>query len=99
MVVVAKEILEMIEAVDPGDSAKLNEIDARVKRYLSNGVWNQTYYEKKLKDGRWFPEPQYTRSRDALKAIRPEGWQFRMVHDFGTTLHPRKTNRNWLVEF
>jgi len=27
--------------------------------------------------------PEYTRSRDALKSIRPEGWQYNMAHDGG----------------
>ena len=57
-----QEILKLIEEVDPKDTAKLDEIDARVYEFLD------------------FPDsnigcPEYTRSRDALKAIRPEGWR------------------------
>jgi hypothetical protein len=61
-----EQILKMIEAVDPSDTAKMDEIDAMVFRYVT-------------KDNRsWvgLPKPKYTRSRDALKAIRPEGFYF-----------------------
>lgn len=88
------ELLKMIETVDPSDTAKLDEIDARVHEYLGfqwhgDGV----SVEHKLWAGHWgfdsvkepslcncetqkdfAPEPkEYTRSRDALKAIRPDG--------------------------
>lgn len=55
----AKNILSLIESVDPSDTAKLDEIDRAVDNYLSN---SGSVLSK-----------QYTRSRDALKAIRPEG--------------------------
>jgi hypothetical protein len=84
----AQELLRLIEAVDPRDTAKLDEIDARVDLYLDapemefcglsvRGI----YYRYKGKD-------QYersvdlnsvakvTRSRDALKAIRPDGYEW-----------------------
>lgn len=62
----AAEILKMIETVDPADTAKLDEIDARVLEYINaNGIIH-----------RWSSRLKYTRSRDALKAIRPEGWTY-----------------------
>lgn len=85
----ADEILRMIEAVDPADSAKLDEIDARVFCFLPtpNGLPPMKFV-RMFGDGYCFsaipaggreapyalPNPRYTRSRDALKAIRPEGW-------------------------
>ena len=84
----AQEILKMIEEVDPADTAKLDEIDARAWAYLNligdftitfsgcsvyyrhNG-WNK---EARTILHHSFEHDQYTRSRDALKAIRPEGW-------------------------
>jgi len=74
----AQKILGMIESVDPGDEKTLDEIDNAVLRYL---------YIQDIKE--YAPPcivemievtPQhFTRSRDALKAIRPEGcllWVF-----------------------
>lgn len=79
----AADILEMIKAVDPSDTAKLDEIDARVAWYrepLAGYTLRQINGElRAVKDGQYAMKvrpPQYTRSRDALKAIRPEGWQF-----------------------
>lgn len=83
----AHEILKMIEAVDPDDTAKLDEIDARAwcfrhgHSYLGENAGSDfpvMYghiggYDTAAK--RW-TIPQVTRSRDALKAIRPEGWFF-----------------------
>lgn len=69
----------MIEEVDPADTAKLDEIDARVKRWIGwdcgGGEWSQGFFNEKYKSG-WRPEYKYTRSRDALKVIRPDGWLF-----------------------
>ena len=77
----AKKILELIESVDPSDVAALDEIDARVWIYLNqkdagvmrflNGTETQNieYVKRLIRHG-----CAYTRSRDALKAIRPEGW-------------------------
>lgn len=58
-----KEILKMIEEVDPSDTAKLDEIDARVWCCLMGCRFESMNHP-------------YTRSRDALKAIRPEGWRW-----------------------
>lgn len=80
----ADEILIMIENVSPDDSDKLDEIDARVDCYLNNFEFARIALEDfiYIKDdefecGRPFTTiTKYTRSRDALKAIRPEGWMF-----------------------
>lgn len=55
----AETILKMIETVDQTDRDRLDEIDQAVCDYLG-------------KIGR--PLPRYTRSRDALKEIRPQGF-------------------------
>ena len=79
------ELLKFIESVDPLDLDALNEIDSRVWCFLHGG-----HIEKARGSGRriivtknaagnesvidsWDIN-QYTRSRDALKSIRPEGW-------------------------
>ena len=71
----AAKILEMIEKVAEikaeaeaeGEprilSEFLDEIDEAVAKYEAPNDWMF-----------WPSMPQYTRSRDALKAIRPEGW-------------------------
>ncbi|MDP9196108.1 MAG: hypothetical protein M3O22_04975 [Pseudomonadota bacterium] len=66
----AQKILDLIEAVDPEDTEKLDEIDRLVREYVN------------LLD-EWPPEfPEYTRSRNALKAIRPEGyWPIKLFKD------------------
>jgi hypothetical protein len=65
----AQNILNMIESVDPSDTVKLEEIDARVQRYVDG----QSSVELA---GLECPDPQYTRSRDALKAIRSKMWRY-----------------------
>lgn len=79
----AQEILKLIEEVDPSDTAKLDEIDARVWCYV-----NKITFVKMAGVGTFYQELPYgvrqhcpidypyTRSRDALKAIRPEGFTF-----------------------
>lgn len=63
----AQEILKMIEEVDPSDETKMDEIDLSVAKYLKqHKIWIGIV----------------TRSRDALKAIRPDGW-FGMIRFFG----------------
>ena len=59
-------ILKMIEEVDPADTDKLDEIDVLVYEYISDIGYRPSTS---------FP---YTRSRDALKAIRPEGWYIKL---------------------
>lgn len=97
----AKKILELIESVDPADSAALDEIDVLshifAKNWECDGVVNIKandrgsggidYY---LKDNNHAFGGQnlhlklkYTRSRDALKSIRPEGFwcEFKKADD------------------
>ena len=83
-----EEILRVIESVDPSDTAKLDEIDARVDSYISKRPFNAYDSETGLYetiDGQeaceWAPA-NYTRSRDALKAIRPEGWIINVHNDY-----------------
>jgi len=75
-----KSILKMIETVDPADTAKLDEIDARVAEYTQDRDCEDPHifqdYLDFLKHG--FDVPFFTRSRDALKAIRPKGWNYRI---------------------
>ncbi len=65
----AAEILKLIETVDPADSAGMDEIDAAVADYL----------------GLRYAPVEYTRSRDALKAVRPEGWYVGGIYDANAT--------------
>jgi len=97
-----KQILKLIESVDPKDNATLDEIDARVYCYcgaslsplsfksISDGRYRVKYLESSYKssmDGQWISHgeedlcdlPNYTRSRDSLKEIRPEGLAFSVV--------------------
>ncbi|GAB3282945.1 hypothetical protein GCM10027347_59580 [Larkinella harenae] len=81
----AAEILKLIETVDPDDTAKLDEIDAAVAKYLGSTVM---YFGDSAGNQEWVTVEyniygvvtdyeavkRYTRSRDMLKAIRPEGW-------------------------
>lgn len=87
-----EQILKMIEQVDPIDTAKLDEIDARVFGYvnsldLSKSVTITPYsedaepYERTNFEWAKKNAPSYTRSRDALKAIRPKGWVWEMATD------------------
>src|SRR6185503_4501272 len=76
----AQEILRMIEEVSPDDTAKLDEIDWRTDCYLRNTeypfkAW-QICAEPNPESEYDNARPLYTRSRDALKAIRPVGWMF-----------------------
>lgn len=67
----ADTILKMIEAVDPTDTAKLDAINARFFE------WSRLHSNK----GNW----DVTRSRDALKAIRPYGWRFEVMSGIAGT--------------
>lgn len=82
------ELLKMIESVSPNDTAKLDEIDARVWCWLNPNEIAMYYHtaEAYLKGiditrrggekGLSIRHKQYTRNRGALKAIRPEGSTF-----------------------
>lgn len=86
----AEEILRLIETVDPSDAAKLDEIDARVWCYLHDvnflsigkTDWGSTRFQFSCKchdekqEELLLSSYYVTRSRDALKTIRPEGWFF-----------------------
>lgn len=77
-------ILKMIEEVDPKDTAKLDEIDGRVFCYIKEldplmkmpSVWPYPMWKDPTAQ-----RVDYTRSRDALKAIRPEGWFYNIGHN------------------
>ncbi len=100
-----EDILKMIETVDPNDTAKLDEIDTRVWCYLKGYEYihgGQITNAHKRADI-WIKHDnqfggcnvcfptwiKYTRSRDALKEIRPEGW----------THCIRNRGECWVVEF
>ncbi len=73
-----EEILKMIEAVDPSDTAKLDEIDARVYVYVwgtsTSCEFGVCHWLIGSGAGDLFAADEFTRSRDALKTIRPAGW-------------------------
>lgn len=72
-------ILNMIENVNPDDTEKLDEIDARVLCYVNNSNPNGEAWLGDEKTTVWRANlfigkcNIYTRSRDALKSIRPDG--------------------------
>lgn len=83
----AQNILDMIETVNPNNTNALDEIDARVWCWLNNWTFSfigsrkepYGFIAKQDHDGpvcEDVPKAQYTRSRDALKSIRPEGWHY-----------------------
>lgn len=81
----AQAILKMIEEVDPADTAALDEIDARVWCFVqkidteyeySDGRFVSYHQPLHAAEGEYWSAhdfPEYTRSRDALKATRPDG--------------------------
>lgn len=91
-----QSILKLIEAVSPDDLAMLDEIDARVWCWLPQH--NCEFLE--YKDGAFWCNPRatnlpfwksvvkYTRSRDALKAIRPDKglWKITVHFDHGKNI-------------
>lgn len=78
----AAGILTMIEQVDPSDNDALDGIDARVWCFIHQEKYGE-YFRMDDKGRIWVTSKQlmiqdnwsYTRSRDALKGIRPEGWK------------------------
>ena len=75
----AKQILEMIENVDPSDTAKMDEIDEAVFQWRLDLGFTEHFSPSTGK------ARKYTRSRDALKAIRPEGYHVEIIiHDWGS---------------
>ena len=85
----AKKILELIESVDPADSAALDEIDARVWCFKKGLLFQRQWKSKNMgncvkgydSEHVELCVPKYTRSRDALKAIRPEGCTI-LIHGY-----------------
>jgi hypothetical protein len=81
----------MIETVDPADTAKLDEIDARFLCYFTGCAFisREENIVTCQKSGYTYKETlpltayEYTRCRSALKTIRPKGWRF-WVHSDGT---------------
>lgn len=79
-----EHILRMIESVDPADTETLDQIDVLVTEYATpnhfpvDGNGNPCTWEQQkaflIRNG-VNPAFPFTRSRDALKAIRPEGWE------------------------
>jgi hypothetical protein len=87
----AETILKMIESVDTADSAKLDEIDMAVEQFIQQKKLQFRFrdrgdlvpafsYAYDDGHGNWMQVigTAYTRSRDALKEIRPEGWEISM---------------------
>lgn len=67
------ELLTLIENVDPTDTAAMDDIDRKTHIYVRKLKFYKGETLNKRQHGSW---PTYTRSRDALKSIRPEGWVF-----------------------
>jgi hypothetical protein len=86
------KILILIETVDPFDSAAMDEIDARVHSFRHGLLFmgmSETgtgfIYCRGRAYGFLETPNQYTRSRDALKAIRPAEWFPHLIKNpFGT---------------
>lgn len=81
----AQTILKMIEEVDPADSDKLDEIDARVWFFIHHPNVDLSQYKNLAQalhdiEREYKITPfacgikRYTRSRDALKGIRPDDY-------------------------
>lgn len=74
----AQEILRLIETVDPSDTAKLDEIDARVAFFVQGFKWGDDHAVARFLLN---PYPKYTRDRNALKEIRPEDGYLKVERD------------------
>ena len=69
-----EKLLNMIKNVDPADGAALDEIDVLVFKYLGD-KWGNLWVTM-ANESIVYSIAKYTRSRDALKAIRPAGWGY-----------------------
>jgi len=76
----ARKILEMIENVAVDDVAALDEIDLVVWEYRHKAAYPETWFGP-VGDMKPLYPPKVTRSRDALKAIRPEGYTLRLHYE------------------
>lgn len=96
----AVKILQLIESVDVNDTETLDEIDARVacyehgKEYVSHSINGVNNIDIITTDNRLLGFPRYTRSRDALKQIRPEGWHYHTVASRAEYKRSAMTNDN-----
>lgn len=90
------ELLRLIETANPKNIEELDEIDALVwcwlhnERYISHTGHSRITFEPRsipcTATIYGFARPKYTRSRDALKAIRPDGWSFEIKGKAGDTV-------------
>lgn len=109
----AEKLLKMIEEVDPADTDMLDEIDARAycffKRYTFLGIdednWKFNFIDFSIRDeegseyGAALEEEEwYTRSRDALKKARPEGWHIQGSQGVGRYVD-RKGDSYWSIPY
>lgn len=74
----AQTILKMIEEVDPADTERLFEIDKAVALYLYPECAEMISCAIRHEVAR------FCTSRDALKAIRPDGWTLTVIGDDGS---------------
>lgn len=90
----AQTILKMIEEVSPDDTEKMDEIDARVWCFVNLRDPESDCWIGGEKKNQWqaaymyHDSMEYTRSRDALKAIRPDGWEFQADVRFACDIKP-----------
>ena len=91
---IMKQILELIENVDPSDTETLDEIDVLTFCFLNNETlkeWRPEDFEFDVNEHNFthiygnfeFKDEcqQYTRSLDASKAIQPDGWMLRTYQE------------------
>jgi len=98
---IAQEILKLIEEVDPADTEMLDSIDARVSVFINE--WSDykshilDYKRTKISDPNYWGDnyKEFTRSRDALKAIRPEGWEYACSYTAGKWVELWKADNAW----
>ena len=83
----AEIILKMIETVDPKDISAIQEIEARVFCWVIREKPPISYAELSKQISFVGGVPEYCTSRDALKAVRPQGWWF--------TIEPTGWHEDW----
>lgn len=100
----AQEILRLIESVDHNDSVKMDEIDARVWCFLNDRAYHGKDGKGRFAYNLHYPlsmrhprkrinnDERFTRSRDALKRIRPKRMR---IYSLG---YWRGTN-NWFCSY
>lgn len=101
------KILEMIEAVDPNDGIQMLKIDTVTQWFLKP---EEHIYYSGLDDyisgvletfrggSHYHVPPRYTRSRDALKSIRPDGWLFSVFHEKKNPVCcTQKRDKDWVL--